>query len=243
MIVIPRRAAAVAAAAAPPPPKRPREPLPQSQVRYPLACVRVREFADQYWVEATDGHVACVMRGPIPQSDIPPPELGGEPAREYLVPVADWKAAWKGDDDALVFASDGKEVLIAGKKGVARCEALEGSYPDIARCQPRGLLAAVLDPALLKKVGALSGEWAGEADFDGLRLVVASAQAPLAFHARSGAHTCEGLLMPKEAAGPDLVGYEPGKQPSCRQEEAPPPRPRPGPGMNGRAPRRKKGEK
>jgi hypothetical protein len=216
MILIPKRAATVLGAAS-----------GQDGSRYALAAVRIREWSDCYWVEATDGRVLAVARGPAPEAPIPPPEMEGEPSFDYLVGADVWKAAWKGGPEVLGFASDGKQVWICTPHGQQRYPIAEGRFPntdEVVRVQRPSLLTVRVSAKLLGSLAAMSrafGLSSGEPS-PSLLLGLSSATDPVLFLTLAeGGHMLEGLLMP--LSNEDIHGYEPGSQPDCKREGGPSP--------------------
>src|SRR6185369_3959158 len=118
--------------------------------RASLATVRIREFSDQYWLEATDGRIAAICRGPtmdfVTKVELPPLD-GGKAVFDYLVNEKDWNEVWSGKEEFLGFASDGKTVWICSPNGIKTCQAVDGGLPPIhgAVERTRALLAVTLD--------------------------------------------------------------------------------------------------
>jgi hypothetical protein len=149
--------------------------------RYALGCVRVQAAGDgTYRVEATDGRVLGVVRGPSLDVSYPAVEDAPNGVTEALIPAKDWQDAFrlKGKADAIGLAmcrieretpipdgqrtEDGPECtvrvhrpcLFASDKGQLATEAEEGRYPPTDEVIPKhgALVAFRLDPAALVRL-------------------------------------------------------------------------------------------
>jgi hypothetical protein len=149
--------------------------------RYALGCVRVQAPGDgTYRIEATDGRVLGVVRGPSLDVSYPAVEEAPNGVQEALIPAKDWRDAFrlKGKADAIGLAmcrieeerpipdgqrtEDGPEstvrvhrpCLFASDKGQLATEAEEGRYPPTDDVMPKlpPLVSFRLDPTILARL-------------------------------------------------------------------------------------------
>jgi hypothetical protein len=149
--------------------------------RYALGCVRVQAAGDgTYRVEATDGRVLGVVRGPSLDVSYPAVEEAPNGVHEALIPAKDWQDAFrlKSKADAIGLAmcrveeqipipegqrtEDGPECtvrvhhpcLFASDKGQLVTEAEEGRYPPTDEVIPKlsPLVSFRLDPTILTRL-------------------------------------------------------------------------------------------
>lgn len=220
MIVVPRRAACIVRAAE------------SSAKRTITASVRVKEYLDQYWVEATNGRLLAIARGPMPDADgLMPPMLDGEWSREYHVPTKFYQDAFKGVEEAVGFASDGKIVCAVLPNGclethtqdevLARLPEHERrgallKFPDFATviAGAHGLFAATISAEYLRDIADMANAFARRDDANPtVRIVWAGFNKPLIWHViGQDGHILEGVLNPCFDDDPASIGYPPGTQ-------------------------------
>jgi len=222
MIIIPRRAACIIRAAA-----------EKRDGRVGMECVRVMEYEGQFWVEATDGRMLAIARGPAGIAPIMPPELESPPDHAYLVPAAVWKQVWDAKDEYLGFAAD-RDLLyvcsMAGELGLRDNgrghPKHDGRFPDIGRAidvEAGAMLSVRLSAEHLKRIASMALEFAkGAAGSPSVKLAFGRPNRAVSFHVTAeDGHTLEGLLMPLEDK--TTAGYEPGSQRPPKEPEVPPP--------------------
>ncbi len=222
MIVVPRRASCIVKAAH------------DATRKTIMASVRVKEFKGQYWLEATDGKLLAIVRGPTLEiGGLMPPLLDGDWSREYLVSSGFFRDAWKGVEEGVGFASDGKIVCAVTPNGcveapthdqaLAALPVLERSnilmaYPNlehaIAMSQGQGLFAARISAEHLRDIADMANTFARRDDANPtVRLLWAGINQPIIWHVEGdGGHVLEGLVTVCKDDDPESIGFEPGSQ-------------------------------
>lgn len=125
--------------------------------RFALGALHVLDPDDgTYRVEVTDGRRLAVVRGPCPPTAVPAPDPDLPPAPACLVPVADWKAAFRMGDKARpvgLTAAGARFTLAVGDQALSG-QAHDGTFPDVARVLPERLplVTVRVNPALLAGV-------------------------------------------------------------------------------------------
>jgi hypothetical protein len=124
--------------------------------RYTLSCVRVMEcLGGWYRLEATDGRRLAIVQGPSKEPRVPLPGLDTAPngASEVLVPVADWKAAFKQarKEDVVGLVAGAELVTLATARTTSTCPPGEGRFPPVDQVLPKTLplVRFTVNPELL----------------------------------------------------------------------------------------------
>jgi DNA polymerase III sliding clamp (beta) subunit (PCNA family) len=190
MLFLPKNVAALAQIAA------------TEATRYTLACVRVIACpGGWYRLEATDGRRLAIVQGPSKEPRVPLPGLDFAPngQSEVLIPVQDWKAAFKqaGKNDVIGLVAGAELVTLATARTTTTCQPGEGRFPAVDQVLPRTppLVRFLVNPLLLASLCQL----AHTIDPEGNRLEVLyyGDGKPLGLMARNNDdQTLDCLLMP-----------------------------------------------
>jgi hypothetical protein len=167
--------------------------------RYSANALRVLDPGDgTYRVEVTDGKRLAVVRGPCAHESGPAPNPSPLGLASVLVPVAEWKAAFRmgGKQWPVALSAQGSSFHLAVGEQSVTGSAPEGRFPDFASVLPKrpAPFAFCVDPLLM--IGLLQAAAALEPT-GGVGVLFYGPDKPVGLVARNDAgQFFDGLLMP-----------------------------------------------
>jgi DNA polymerase III sliding clamp (beta) subunit (PCNA family) len=171
----------------------------RDSARFAVNALRVHDLGrgSEYRVEATDGKRLAVVRGPCPQAQYPALPDGAD-TPDVLVPVADWKSAFRlgGKQRPVGLAAEGPTFTLAVGDQSLTGSAPEGRFPDFDVVLPRtpAPIAFTVDLQLL--IGLLQAAAALE-PAGGVKVLFWSPAKPVGLTAKTAqGQFFDGLLMP-----------------------------------------------
>lgn len=175
--------------------------------RYATSAVRViTHLDDQWWLEACNGKILAIARGPRLQSGGGPEVDVAEPLSEFLLAQHDWEKIFKNIDlrgigkGCVALIADEDQIHVSTPNGVLLFPHLAGGYPDVMQVLPKegSACTLTLDPWLLMdllKIAIGIGE-----SRDGARVTLHfyGAGKPMCVTTRNveNSNTLDGLIMP-----------------------------------------------